>query len=63
MTSRYQIQKACRSTGEFEDIFKASFTDKSEATNMADHWSSKNPSCAWGVRVIDTMDDSVVWED
>lgn len=61
--SRFQIQSASRATGEFEDVFRASFADKAEAVQMADHWSRKNPNCAWGVRVIDTMDDSVIWED
>lgn len=61
--SRYQIQKACRATGEFEDVFRASFADKAEAMQMAKDWSRNNPSCAWGVRVIDTMDGSTTWED
>ncbi len=58
---RYQIQKADRN-GNFHD-YGNGFSDKAEAQSMAEHWSSKNPNCAWGVRVVDTMTSDIIWED
>lgn len=58
---RYQIEKSDRN-GDFEAYGKP-FSSREEAVSMARHWSSRNPNCAWGVRVIDTMDQSLVWED
>lgn len=60
--ARFQIQRADRN-GEFDDIHKASFSELGQAKQYANEWSRKDPTCAWGVRVMDTMDKSVVWED
>lgn len=47
----YQIQRADRN-GEWEDIFRASFDALNKAKSFATAWASKDPKCAWGVRVV-----------
>ena len=61
MNNRYQIQN-CDINGDWDNIFKGDFKELNEAKKFAKEWDNYRPSCAWGVRVVDTMDDSVVYE-
>lgn len=57
---KYQIQRADRS-GEWEDIFRASFDELAEAKDYANEWARKDPKCAWGVQVVNS-EGTVVFE-
>lgn len=61
MTNRYQIQR-CDVNGYWEDIFRGDFQDVNEAKRFAKEWAKYDPKCAWGVQVVDTLDNSVVYE-
>lgn len=61
MTS-FQIQKADRN-GDFEDVHQACFECKEEAVQIADHWARRNPNCAWGVQVVNTSTNQIVWSN
>lgn len=56
----YKIQRADRN-GEWEDIFRAEFSELKEAKLYAHQWARKCPKCAWGVQIIDG-EGSVVFE-
>lgn len=61
MNNRYQIQR-CDINGDWDNIFRADFKELNEAKKFAKEWAKYDPKCAWGVQVVDTMDDSVVYE-
>lgn len=56
----YQIQRSDRN-GEWEDIFRAEFSELKEAKLYAIELARKDPKCAWGVQVI-SGEDAVVFE-
>lgn len=56
---RFQIQRMCRN-GDWDENGAATSLD--EAIQLADTWFAKDPQCAWGVRVYDTIAQSVAYE-